>query len=64
MKYSSDFDKKVNRSLRGYVRQALLISVENLVETDQLENFVLLSVKVEQVVAITTGSNFRLTNPT
>ena len=64
MKYSSHFDKKVNRSLRGYVRQALLISVENLVETDQLENFVLLSVKVEQVVAITTGSNFRLTNPT
>ena len=64
MKYSSDFDKKVNRSLRGYTHQALLISAENLVETDQLENFVLLSVKVEQVVAITTGSNFRLTNPT
>ena len=56
MKYSSD--------LRGYTHQALLISAENLVETDQLENFVLLSVKVKQVVAITTGSNFRLTNPT
>ena len=64
MKYSSHFDKKVNRSLRGYVHQAFLISVENLVETDQLEGVVLLSVKVEQVETITTGSNFRLTNPT
>ena len=64
MKYSSDFDKKVNRSLRGYVHHALLISVENLVETDQLEGVVLLSVKVEQVETITIGSSFRLTNPT
>ena len=56
MKYSSD--------LRGYTHQALLISAENLVETDQIEGVVLLSVKVEQVETITTGSNFRLTNPT